>query len=328
MKTTMIRPIAAMIASTLAVSAQEATKPCASLSPEQLAILFQMIEAGQRQAGPTISPQALQSFVQAFQQLQQPGTPAAAIGNHFVPGRTGIPATQSQIQSQVAVAIRQDGRDVPLKAGDRKVAIVKSDANDITEVFKNEAWLQGSQIAVRAVNEEITKMILSNRELGKWLWRVDSSGAVGRIGGKFLSRPKKARVYEVEFVPGLASTSVAPAGTSIELLVASQAVAGYEPVLFIAERRDKDGIRVISSRKMELTPQMGASGPESVGRKIIGMPQEKRMQLDVQAGPDGRLVIKPVQPLGAGEYALVFLKRDTGVIDSLPGAFDFRVGQQ
>ena len=214
-----------------------------------------------------------------------------------------------------------------LRLAERKVAIVKSDANDIAEVFKNEAWLQGSQIAVRAINEEITKMILSNRDLGKWLWRFDSTGAIGRIGGKFLTRPKKARVYEVEFVPGLASATIASAGTPVEFVVPSPAVSGYDPVLLSAERRDKDGIRVLTSRKMELMPQMGASGPESLERKLIGSPQEKRMPLDTQAAPDGTLVIKPVQPLALGEYALVFVKRDAKVIDSLSGAFDFRVGQ-
>ena len=98
----------------LASFAQEPNKPCPAFSPDQVAVLLQMMGGAQRHPAPAISPQMLQSFLQALQQMQNTGMPPSGNANYIpIPGPSGVQTAQAPAAGsstpQLAASMRQAG---------------------------------------------------------------------------------------------------------------------------------------------------------------------------------------------------------------------------
>jgi hypothetical protein len=143
----------------------------------------------------------------------------------------------------------------------------------------------------------------------------------------------KQQGWEFDFVRGVtAETKVKADGIEFVLPPATTfpgaAGVGFEPVLVKLRRVDNDKVRILSARKVALSPKaptaFGGASQESFDRETISSEFET-IPVEVQKNADGTSIVKVLRALAPGDYALAFQKPEPKLVRLLDAVADFTV---
>jgi hypothetical protein len=160
------------------------------------------------------------------------------------------------------------------------------------------------------------------------------AGMYSMVGRLNMFGGGKIKGFEFDFLRGL-NAAVRLQGAPLEIVIPSaNAVPGaagtaFEPLLVRLKLHEKDKVRIIASRKVQLAPAnpsaFGAQNQESFEREVISADYES-IPLNVTKHADGTTLVRVTQTLSPGEYALVLQKPEPKVFRLLDSVLDFTIG--
>lgn len=220
------------------------------------------------------------------------------------PGPPPIPAN---LESAI---VRQGENSQPLSEHPQKVMFVKSDAASPNEAV--------ATMLIMQVGLPLLTMGMSS-QMGMWNPYMGETFAKAANLGKGLLRGRGSdtKGFEFDMLPGVSASLTLKEGTP-EFLVplnryltsANVDLAEWEPVLLRLETRDKDQARLLSSRQVLLKEtKKGRFDMKPTVERQESKVQQTRIAANVQRAEGNTYSITPVEPLQAGEYALVFRKK-------------------
>ena len=227
------------------------------------------------------------------------------------------------VAAPFAVTIRQGGMQAPLAASKREARMVASSAESFGEVIKTELIAAAVRMSVQSAQEQMYKALTGQLSRVAAQAPIAGSRIIGRIAERMMARMNKQRAFEFDYLPGVNSSAELSVNSPVEFVIAaSNAFSVMKPVLLRADVLDKDAIRVIAARKIELT-QKETSGFD---RKLINV-EKKLAAAQIHKNADGTFGLQTAGPLDAGEYVLAFQTGDDSAFALLDQVYAFRVSK-
>jgi len=142
-------------------------------------------------------------------------------------------------------------------------------------------------------------------------------------------KPRPIRGFEVYFLQGLSATATVQQQDGFAVFIPSSALAAYgqTPVveLLLLQSSQKDTARIVRSRHVAMKHTNSDINPTAV--EVLGVEQNE-IPCRKETRDNGDVVLTPVSPLLAGQYALVTIgtvNAGTAALSETVGAWDFRL---
>jgi ABC-type amino acid transport substrate-binding protein len=217
--------------------------------------------------------------------------------------------------------IRQAGQQMTAAATKRETAFVKSKANSASEALKAEALSQAINLAAVTIASKVAGNVPYLGSMVGMLGRLPGLGG-GKVTG-FEFDYLQGLNADLKLRPGVVEIAIPPAAA-----IPAAAGATFEPMLLRLKPVDKDKVRIIVSRKVQLTPAktmgIGSQQHDAMDREVVSAEYDA-VAVSVQKNGDGSAVLRTSQSIAEGEYALVLNSPEPKAFRLLEPAVAFRV---
>lgn len=228
-----------------------------------------------------------------------------------------------------AVILRQQDRQAPLPASTRHARFIQTRAETFSDVVKAEligaALSAGLDIAQREMYEA---MYRHGSGITAHIPLV-SSKALNGLRDRILSRRNdRYRGFEFEYLSGVGAPLEITSESPIEFLITPpNPFLALQPVLIKANVLSKEGIRTLSSRKVELREKKDSlpGAQERAYDRMILQVEKQVPELYVHRNADGTYTARSATALPEGQYALAFQTGEKDAFELLNPVFEFRV---
>jgi hypothetical protein len=227
--------------------------------------------------------------------------PPAASAPPAPPAPPPIPANLEN------AVVRQGETSLPLTERPQKVMFVKSDAADPKAAI--------ADLLITQVGLPLLTMGMSS-QMGMWNPYMNEAftKAINIGKGMVLGRGSDTQGFEFDMLPGTSSALTIKSGPAEFLLPLNRYLASanvdlaeWQPVLLRLETRDKDQARVLSSRHVRLKQvKKGRFDMKPTMERQESEVQQTNIPVNIRRVEGNIYSIAPLEPLTAGEYAIVF----------------------
>jgi hypothetical protein len=218
-------------------------------------------------------------------------------------------------------AAAHNGNAVIVRAGETRLSIaptarttrfVPSQANTFAEIIKTELISAAIRTGIDVARDEAVKAITKTgvRTLSSSLpYSVGYS--LGRIGDQMkipLFGRKTHKGFEFDYVTGVRAAIEFTGGGPLEFAIPAALLPGQiQPALLRVRTLDKDQIRVLGSRKVELKEEKPSGAEQTAASRTIKGTEKEDVRLDVRRSADGTVSARTTGAISPGEYVLAFV---------------------
>jgi hypothetical protein len=235
--------------------------------------------------------------------------------------RPGANASPAQSAVGPVFLLRQAGQQVAAAAVTRETVFIKSKSNDAADVLKEQAFREAISLGAATIASKVASNIPYVGVMSGVMNKVPLFGGAKTSG------------FELDYLRGLNAPIELKPDVLEAVIPAASAIPGaaglvFEPLLLRLKPQDKDKVRIIAARKVQLTPAKGTTiGAQQQGGfdRAVSSVEYDAVAVTVQKNADGSAILRTNRALAAGEYALVLQSPEPNVFRLFDTIAAFRV---